>query len=267
MIRIGITGAAGRMGKSLIQALKTAQNLQLTVAVERLGSEFLHADSGEIAGVGCNGVIIGADLAVELENFDVLIDFSIPTATLAYAELCREAKRRLVIGTTGIDSVCREQLIKIAREIPIVLAPNMSVGVNLCFKILDLAARVLGENVDVEILEVHHKNKVDAPSGTALRMGEIIANVWGKELSDVAVYVRAGHTGPRPAGAIGFATIRAGEVAGEHSVWLVTAEERIEIVHKATSRSTFAQGALRAANWIVAYDSGWYDMQDVLGLR
>lgn len=267
MTRIAITGATGRMGKSLIQSLQTAKNLHLTVAIERPDCELLGADSGEAAGIGHNGINISADLAAKLDSFDVLIDFTAPAATLSHAELCRQAKRRLVIGTTGIDSTGREQLTKIATEIAIVLAPNMSVGVNLCFKLIDVATRVLGTDADVEIFEAHHRHKVDAPSGTALRMGEVVANARGHALNQVAIYTRSGNTGPRPPGAIGFATIRAGDIAGEHSVWFVTEGERIEITHKANNRITFAQGALRAASWIIGRNNGLYDMQDVLGLK
>lgn len=267
MLKIAITGAAGRMGKALIQAIANAQDLQLMVAIEKIDSPVLNLDSGEVAGIGRNGIIITSNLAATLDAFEVLIDFSTPMATLHNAELCRTTHRRLIIGTTGINNTVRTQLNEIAQQIPIVMAPNMSIGVNLCFKLLKVAAQVMGKDVDIEIFEAHHHHKVDAPSGTALRMGEIVANALGQELSQVAIYARDGQTGPRPKGAIGFATMRAGDIAGEHSVWFVGEGERVEITHKATSRATFAQGALRAARWIMQHNNGLYDMQDVLGLR
>lgn len=266
MIRIAISGAAGRMGQALVQALAEAAGLCLTVAIERPESGLLGADVGELAGLGRNGIVIGADLASQLKNFDVLIDFTTPTATLAYTQICQTAGRRLVIGTTGINNVGRAQIAQAATNIPILMAPNMSVGINLCFKLLDIAARVMGAEANIEIIEAHHRHKVDAPSGTALRMGEIMATALDRDLQQVAVYARKGHTGSRPKDAIGFATIRAGDLA-EHSVWFAGAGERVEITHRASSRIPFAQGALRAACWLTEHDNGLYDMQDVLGLK
>jgi 4-hydroxy-tetrahydrodipicolinate reductase len=267
MINIAISGAAGRMGKALIQAITNIQDLRLTVALERLGCNALGVDSGEFAGVGSNGIVIESNLAAALNRFEVLIDFSTPNATLANAELCGSAHKRIVIGTTGIDQIGKTQLANIAGQIPIVMAPNMSIGVNLCFKLLDIAATVLGNTTDVEIFEAHHRYKVDAPSGTALHMGEVIANAWRQDLQSIAVYARNEHTGQRTPGTIGFATMRAGDIAGEHAAWFVSEGERVEIVHKATNRANFAQGALRAARWVMQQSPGLYDMQDVLGLR
>ncbi|KOR30536.1 dihydrodipicolinate reductase [Achromatium sp. WMS2] len=267
MTRVAIAGASGRMGKALIQAVTEAPDLQLAAAIERIDSKYIGQDAGQVAGLTPNDIVIAADLSTCINNIDVLIDFTTPDATLANIKLCQTAQRRLVIGTTGFSAKQRTYVDQAAVDIPIVMAPNMSVGVNLCFKLLDLAAKVLGTDVDVEIIEAHHRHKVDAPSGTALRMGEIIAKASGKELPQVAVYARQGHTGPRSQGEIGFATVRAGELAGEHTVWFVGEGERIEISHKANSRMNFAKGAVRAAAWIMRQDKGLYDMQDVLGLR
>jgi 4-hydroxy-tetrahydrodipicolinate reductase len=265
--RIAITGAAGRMGRTLIQACAQASDLTLTAALEHPQSSLLGGDAGELAGPGTLGVRMGADPAAAVNDFDVLIDFTRPEATLGYLEACRPAGRRMVIGTTGFSGAQRARIEAASRDIAIVLAPNMSVGVNLCLKLLDLAARVLGDEVDVEVIEAHHRHKVDAPSGTALRMGEVVAGALGRELASCAIYGRQGHTGERTPGTIGFETIRAGDIVGEHTVLFAGAGERVEITHKASSRMTFARGALRAAGWLMARDRGLYDMQDVLGLR
>ncbi|MBK1724447.1 4-hydroxy-tetrahydrodipicolinate reductase [Thiocystis violacea] len=265
-IRIAIAGAGGRMGRTLVQAVTESEGLRLGAATERAGSSLIGTDAGELAGVGELGVALVANLADVIPHFDVLIDFTAPAATLANLELCRSAGKRMVIGTTGLDATQRAVIAAAGEEIGIVFAPNMSVGVNLCFKLLDIAARVLGDEVDIEIIEAHHRHKVDAPSGTALRMGEVIADALGRDLKEVAVYGREGHTGARERQTIGFETIRAGDVVGEHSVWFAAEGERVEIAHKASSRMTFARGAARAARWIAERDSGQFDMQDVLGL-
>ncbi len=264
--RIAVAGAAGRMGRALVQAVSDAEGVMLTVASESPQSHALGVDAGELAGVGHLGVTIDADLGLRQDLFDILIDFTTPAATLDHLALCRQAGRGMVIGTTGLDVQQRSDVFAASGDIPIVLAPNMSVGVNLCFKLLDIAARVLGDEVDVEIFEAHHRHKVDAPSGTALRMGEVIAGALGRDLEQVAVYGREGHVGPRKRTTIGFATVRAGDVVGEHSVWFAGEGERIEIAHKASSRMTFARGATRAARWLAGRPPGLYDMQDVLGL-
>lgn len=266
-IRIAIAGAGGRMGRTLVQAVTETEGLILGAATERAGSSLIGADAGELAGVGHLGMAVVAELSEVLADFDVLIDFTAPAATIAHLGLCRAAGRRMVIGTTGLDEAQRAAIAVAGEEIGIVFAPNMSVGVNLCFKLLDIAARVLGDEVDIEIIEAHHRHKVDAPSGTALRMGEVIAAALGRDLKEVAVYGREGHTGPRERRTIGFETIRAGDVVGEHGVWFVADGERVEIAHKASSRMNFARGAARAAGWIAGRERGLFDMQDVLGLR
>ncbi len=267
MIRIAIVGAAGRMGKTLIQAVQETEGLVLGAATEQPHSTLIGVDAGDLAGVGTVGVAVTAALSEVMDDFDVLIDFTAPAATMAHLELCRAAAKPMVIGTTGLSEEEKQCLDEAAQEIGIMFAPNMSVGVNLCFKLLDLAARVMGDTADIEIIEAHHRHKVDAPSGTALRMGEVVANALGRDLNECAVYGREGHTGERDRQTIGFETIRAGDVVGEHSVWFATPGERVEIVHKASSRMTFAGGAARAALWISKQKSGRYDMQDVLGLR
>jgi len=266
-IRIAVAGAGGRMGRNLIQAVTEAQGLRLGAATEQPESSLLGTDAGELAGVGRLDVPLVADLSEVIDDFDVLIDFTVPTATMVHLALCRRSAKRMVIGTTGLDEAQRVQVTAAGEEIAIVFAPNMSVGVNLCLKLLDIAARVLGDDVDIEIIEAHHRHKVDAPSGTALRMGEVIADALGRDLREVAVYGREGQTGARERRTIGFETIRAGDVVGEHSVWFAAEGERIEIAHKASSRMTFAGGAARAAGWIAERERGLFDMQDVLGLR
>ncbi|MEY6433377.1 4-hydroxy-tetrahydrodipicolinate reductase [Thioalkalicoccus limnaeus] len=265
--RIAVAGAAGRMGRTLVQAVTAADGLALTAGTERPGSPFLGADAGELAGVGCLNVPIRARLDEVTDAFDCLIDFTTPAGTLEHLRSCEAAGRSMVIGTTGLDAAQRQTIERAAQRIPVVLAPNMSVGVNLCFKLLEVAAQVLGDEVDIEILEAHHRHKVDAPSGTALKMGEVIATTLGRDLGAVAVYGREGHTGPRDRATIGFATVRAGDVVGEHSVWFVGEGERIEITHKASNRMTFARGAARAAAWLAGRPAGLYDMRDVLGLN
>jgi len=267
MSRIAIVGAAGRMGRTLVQAVHETPGLDLTVAVERLGSSLVGADAGELAGVGRLNVPVEDDLAAAANRFDTLIDFTTPASTIAHVALCRAHGKRMVIGTTGLDAGGRAVIAAAGTDIGIVFAPNMSVGVNLCFKLLEIAARVMGEDADIEIVEAHHRHKVDAPSGTALRMGEVIAETLGRNLPEVAVYGREGRTGERDRRTIGFETIRAGDVVGEHTVWFATVGERVEITHKASSRMTFAKGAVRAAQWLAGRPAGLYDMQDVLGLR
>ena len=267
MTRIAITGAAGRMGRSLIEACHQADGLELTVALEHPDSSLLGSDAGDLAGIGKLGILVGADLAAVADDFDVLIDFTRPEPTLANLQICRQAGRRMVIGTTGFSDAQQAQIRTAAQDIGLVFAPNMSVGVNVCLKLLELAARVLGDDVDVEIIEANHRHKVDAPSGTALRMGEVVAEVLGRDLKSCAVYGREGHTGERQRQTIGFETIRAGDIVGDHTVLFAGTGERIEITHKASSRMTFANGAIRAAGWLMERDSGLFDMQDVLGLR
>ena len=266
MTRIAITGAAGRMGRSLIEAVHQTDGMEVTVVLEHPDNSLLGSDAGDLAGIGRLGVILGSDLAAVVDEFDVLIDFTRPEPTLANLEVCRQAGRRMVIGTTGFSEAQREQIAAAAADIGIVFAPNMSVGVNLCLKLLDMAARVLGDEVDIEIIEAHHRHKVDAPSGTALRMGEVVAAALGRDLKSCAVYGREGHSGERDSKTIGFETIRAGDIVGDHTVLFAGTGERVEITHKASSRMTFANGAVRAAAWLTGREVGLFDMQDVLGL-
>ena len=265
MINIAIAGAAGRMGRALIDATTKAEGLRLAGALERTGSSAIGKDAGELAGVGKLGIALTDSL--RSIDFDVLVDFTTATATLEHLAYCRDVGRRMVIGTTGIDEAGKKKIAEGAEKTAIVFAPNMSVGVNLCFKLLDIAARVLGEGVDIEIIEAHHRYKADAPSGTALRMGEVVAKALGRDLAAVSVHGRHGITGERARNLIGFSAIRAGDIVGDHTVLFAGGGERVEITHRAESRATFASGALRAARWVAGRPAGLYDMQDVLGLR
>lgn len=266
-VKIAVTGASGRMGRSLIEAVRDDANTQLSAAVERPGSSVCGVDAGEIAGIGAVNVIIGESPVDAIRHSDVLIDFTRPEVTLANLEFCVQHGCKMVIGTTGFSDAEKAVIEEASKEISIVFAPNMSVGVNLCFKLLDLAAQVMGNEVDIEVVEAHHRHKIDAPSGTALRMGEVVADALGRDLKECAVYGREGNTGERDRGTIGFETIRAGDIVGEHTVLFADIGERVEITHKASSRLTFAKGAVRAASWLTGRESGLFDMQDVLGLR
>ena len=267
MQRIAVMGAAGRMGKTLIEAVQQAADASLSAAIDRPDSTLVGADVGELAGVGRLGLTLAGDLQAVVEQFDVLIDFTHPSVTLKNLEVCRRAGKAMVIGTTGFSVAEKLLLEQAAKDIPIVFAANYSGGGNLCLKLRDTAARVLGDEVDIEIIEAHHRHKVDAPSGTALRMGEVVANALGRDLQKVAVYGREGQTGARERETIGFATVRAGDVVGDHTVLFAADGERVEITHKASSRMTFAKGAVRSALWLDGRAAGLYDMQDVLGLR
>jgi 4-hydroxy-tetrahydrodipicolinate reductase len=266
-VRVAVIGVGGRMGRTLVKACQAAKDLELAAAVTHLNSPFIGADVGEIVGVGKVGITIEPSLSGIIDVIDVVIDFTRPQGTLDTLAVCREHGRRMVIGTTGFSDAQRAQIKAAGEDIAIVLAPNMSAGVNLCLRLLDIAARVLGDAVDIEIIEAHHRDKADAPSGTALRMGEVVANALGRELSECAVYGRHGQTGVRDPKAIGFETIRAGDIVGEHTVMFAGIGEQVAISHKATNRMTFANGALRAARWIMREPRGLFDMQDVLGLR
>jgi len=265
-LNIAVAGASGRMGRALMEAIAQAPDLRLQVALDRPGSPFLDRDAGELIGAPC-GVAIREDFRTVAGECDMLIDFTRPEATLGYLPVCRDSGVGMVIGTTGLSAGQREQIAAAALGIPIVLAPNMSVGVNLVLKLLELAAGVLKEGYDVEVIEAHHRHKVDAPSGTALRMGEVVAKALGRNLSECAVYGREGVTGERPPSTIGFSTVRGGDIVGDHTVLFAGTGERVEITHKASSRATFAMGALRAARFMAERKSGLFDMQDVLGLR
>ncbi|MBR01809.1 MAG: 4-hydroxy-tetrahydrodipicolinate reductase [Acidiferrobacteraceae bacterium] len=265
MIRVAVAGAAGRMGHALLTASLATDGVTLSHAFEHPGSDAVGQDAGEIVGVGRAGVEISD--AIAGPEFDVLIDFTTPSASLNNLAWCRETGHRIVIGTTGFDAQQKEAIAQAAGDIGIVLAPNMSIGVNVCFKLLQVAATAFGDEVDIEVLEAHHRNKVDAPSGTALRMGEVVAKALDRDLDSEGVFVRHGHTGARERKSIGFATVRAGDIVGEHSVLFAGTGERVEITHKASSRAIYAAGALRAACWLIGKSVGLFDMQDVLGFN
>ena len=267
MSRIAITGAGGRMGRALIDAISLSDNAQLSAALEHPQSSLLGVDCGELAGVGKNGILVAGSIDQVADQFDVLIDFSVPAATVANATFCAAYGKKMVIGTTGLDAQQLAQIAAAAEHTAICMASNFSTGVNLCFKLAELAAKVLGDETDIEIIEAHHRHKVDAPSGTALSLGESVAGALGRDLRQVAVYGREGQTGARDAETIGFATVRGGDIVGDHTVLFAGEGERVEITHKASSRLSFARGAVRAALWLGAKESGQYDMQDVLGLK
>lgn len=265
MTRIAIAGIAGRMGRNLALACRQSDDLELTQALERKGHAALGSDSGLLAGIEANGIAISDEL--NPDAFDTLIDFTHPSATTGHVDFCVTNHKRMVIGTTGCDARLEDKLAAAGGEIAIVYAPNMSVGVNLCLELLKIAAEVLGDDVDIEIIEAHHRHKVDAPSGTALKMGRVIADALGRNLDECAVYGRQGQTGARQRQTIGFETIRAGDIVGEHTVMFADDGERIEIAHKATDRMTFARGAIRACRWVSTQKPGLYAMRDVLQLR
>jgi 4-hydroxy-tetrahydrodipicolinate reductase len=265
-LKVAIAGSAGRMGRALMEAVAQADDVRLQAALERSDSPFIGKDAGESIGAP-NGVRITGDFESALRGCDVLIDFTRPEGTLQHLEACVRHGVRIVIGTTGFGPEQKSRIDQAARRIAIVMAPNMSVGVNLVFKLLESAAKVLSEGYDVEIIEAHHRHKVDAPSGTALRMGEVIAQALGRDLKSHAVYGREGVTGERKKSTIGFATVRGGDIVGDHTALFAGIGERVEITHKASSRATFALGALRAARFLADKKAGLYDMQDVLGLR
>ena len=268
--RIAITGAAGRMGKALIEATAAAEGVELTAAIVRPRSSLIGADAGELAGIGGLGVALVGSLLEVINDFDVLIDFTVPQSTLGNIALCAEHGKSVVVGTTGFSEIEKSQLNHLSKKTSLCVASNFSTGVNLCFKLLDVAARVLSEGYDVEIVEAHHRHKVDSPSGTALRMGEVVAGVLERDLNKVAVYGREGVIGARDSQTIGFSTVRGGDVVGDHTVSFMADGERIEITHKASSRLAFANGAVRAASWLKQRGSrktGLFDMQDVLALR
>ncbi len=263
---IAIAGSAGRMGRALLEAVAESADFRLKSALERADSPFIGKDAGEIIGAP-NGVSISGNLQSALPGCDVLIDFTRPEGTIEHLDACVRNGVKMVIGTTGLTDEQQARIDIAADKIAIVQAPNMSVGVNLVFRLLDVASRVLAEGHDIEIVEAHHRHKVDAPSGTALRMGEVIANALGRDLKSCAVYGREGVTGERKSSTIGFATVRGGDIVGDHTAIFAGTGERVEITHKASSRATFAVGALRAARFIADKNNGLFDMQDVLGLR
>jgi 4-hydroxy-tetrahydrodipicolinate reductase len=265
-LRIAIAGASGRMGKMLIETVLAADDAELVGALDISGSPAIGMDPGQSWGIPTD-IRITDQLEQGLKDAQYLIDFTRPEGTLAHAAYCAAHGIHMIIGTTGLSASQQQELASHSDKIGIVFAPNMSVGVNATFKLLELAAKILQDGYDVEIIEAHHKHKVDAPSGTALKMGEIIARAQQKDLKDWAVLSREGHTGERKDGTIGFATIRGGDVVGDHTVLFAGDGERIEITHKSASRMSYAQGALRAARYLQNKQSGYFDMQDVLGLK
>ncbi len=265
MVNIAISGVTGRMGRCLIQSVIQSKEVKLTAAIARPGSHVVGLDAGEWVGCEKQNVAICDNIESVVTGFDVLIDFTTIENTLQNLTTCHKAKRNMVIGTTGFNAQQRQVISNMAKDFALVLAPNMSIGVNLCFKLLELTAKTMNDDIDIEIIEAHHRHKVDAPSGTALAMGEVIAKSLGRDLKKCAVYGREGHTGERKTSTIGFETIRAGDIVGEHTVMFAGIGERIEISHKASSRMTFAKGAVLAAKWLKQKNIGQYDMQDVLG--
>lgn len=265
-MKITIAGASGRMGQMLIEAVLSSGDLELAGALDVPGSAAIGQDASAFLGRP-SGVIITSDLRAAVAGVDALIDFTRPEGTLAHLAVCRELGVRHIIGTTGFDEAGKKAIAEAATDIGIVFAPNMSVGVNVVLKLLDMAARALASGYDIEVIEAHHRHKVDAPSGTALAMGETLAHALGRELQECAVYAREGHTGPRDPSSIGFATIRGGDIVGDHTVLFAGTGERIEISHKASSRQGYAQGSLRAARFLATRPAGLYGMDDVLNLK
>lgn len=266
-LRIAVVGAGGRMGRQLIQAIQSHAGVTLGAALEREGSSLIGTDAGELAGIGQSGIHIQDSLESVINDFDILVDFTRPEGTLYHLKVCSEHHKGMIIGTTGFDDAGKKAIEQAAQHIPIVFAANFSVGVNLVLKLLEKAAKVMGDYADIEIIEAHHRHKVDAPSGTALAMGESIATSLGRSLADCAVYSREGYTGERESGSIGFATIRAGDIVGEHTAMFADIGERVEITHKASSRMTFANGAVKASLWLSDKNKGLYTMKDVLDLE
>ena len=265
-LRIAIAGAGGRMGHMLIEAVNASTDCRLTGALDMAASPAIGLDASAFSG-RFSGVLINSDLREGLKNSSVLIDFTRPEGTLAHLAICRELGIKLVIGTTGFSEDQKAEIAAAAKDIAIVMAPNMSVGVNVTLKLLEMAAKAMSTGYDIEIIEAHHRHKIDAPSGTALKMGEVIAGALGRDLKDCAVYAREGVTGERDPSSIGFATIRGGDIVGDHTVLFAGTGERIEISHKSSSRATYAQGSLRAARFLAGQSSGLFDMFDVLNLK
>lgn len=265
-LKIAVAGASGRMGRMLIEIVQAADDAVLVGALDRAGSAGIGSDAAAFLGTPSQ-VLINAELAAGLKDADVLIDFTRPEATLAHLAHCAEHGVKMVIGTTGFDQAGKDAIAAASKKTAIVFAPNMSVGVNVTMKLLEMAAKNFSHGYDIEIIEAHHRHKVDAPSGTALKMGEVIADALGKKLEDVAVYAREGVTGERDPSSIGFATVRGGDIVGDHTVLFAGIGERIEITHKSSSRATYAQGSLRAARFLAGKETGLFNMQDVVGLN
>ncbi len=265
-LAVAVAGATGRMGRMLIEAVVRAVDYRLSGALEVSGSASLGHDPAAFMGVD-SGVRLTSDLRQGIAGAQVLIDFTRPEGTMAHLAVCRELGVSAVVGTTGLSAQQKDEVARIAQQVPIVMAPNMSAGVNVVFKLLDMAARALNEGYDIEIIEAHHRHKVDAPSGTALQMGEVVARALGRDLASCAVYGREGVTGERKSSTIGFSSLRGGDIVGDHTVLFAGTGERIEITHRAASRATYVQGSLRAARFLVGKRHGLFDMHDVLGLR
>ena len=266
-VKVAVAGACGRMGKEIIKAIFEDPEVELASAFERKDHPQIGTDAGQVAGVGELGVKIIDDASSAIAQAEILIDFTYPAPTIEHLEICAEKGKGAVVGTTGLSEVQKERLKSLAEKIPILYSPNMSVGVNLLFALVRKACEVLGRDYDLEVIEAHHRLKKDAPSGTALRLAEILAEVRGWELNEVACYKREGAIGERPKEQIGIQTIRAGDIVGEHTVLFATTGERIELTHKASSRQTFARGALRAVKWLKGKPKGLYSMQECLGIR
>ena len=265
-LKIAVAGASGRMGRMLIEAIRNAPDARLAGALDVTGAPGIGTDAAGFLGEDA-GVMITDSLDQALTDADFLIDFTRPEGTLKHLEYCAEHGIKVIIGTTGFDDAGKAAIAAAARHTAVVFAPNMSVGVNVTMKLLEMAAKSFAEGYDIEIVEAHHRHKVDAPSGTALQMGEVVANALGRDLKEVGVFAREGVTGERDPSSIGFATIRGGDIVGDHTVLFAGIGERIEISHKSSSRVTYANGSMRAARFLAGRDSGLYDMQDVLGLR
>ena len=265
-MKLAIAGSSGRMGRALIESVLADRELKLSAALDVVGSPYIGKDAGEAVGNVC-GLAISADYATGIAASDCLIDFTRPEGSLLHLDACVKSGTSMVIGTTGFSAGGRQRIVEAAARIPVVFAPNMAVGVNATFKLAEVAAKILGEDYDVEIIEAHHRHKVDAPSGTALKLGEVVAATLGRDLKTCAVYGREGDTGERDAKSIGFHAVRGGDIVGEHTVMYAGSGERVEITVRSQSRTTYAAGALRAARFLAGKAAGLYDMQDVLGLR
>lgn len=266
IIKVAVVGASGRMGRMLVESALKDEGVKLVSAIDQPGTPAIGKDAGDLVGTHC-GVQVTSNVEEGIARADCLIDFTRPEGTLEHLAICRRHKVAIVIGTTGFDEEGKQAIADAAREIPVVFAPNMSVGVNVVFKLLDTASRILAQGYDIEIVEAHHKHKIDAPSGTALRMGEVVAQALGRDLEKCAIYGREGVTGERDPSTIGFATVRGGDIVGDHTVMYCGTGERVEISHKAGSRMPYALGSLRAARFLADKQNGLFDMQDVLGLR
>ena len=265
-IKIAVVGASGRMGRMIIESALKDAGVRLVAAIDQPGTSAIGKDAGELVGQPC-GVMVTSDVEAGIALADCLIDFTRPEGTLHHLSICRRHHVGMVIGTTGFDAAGKAAIVEAGKEIPVVFAPNMSVGVNVVFKLLDMASRIMNEGYDIEIVEAHHRHKIDAPSGTALRMGEVVAQALGRDLKECAIYGREGVTGERDPSTIGFATVRGGDIVGDHTVMYCGTGERVEISHKAGSRMPYALGSLRAARFLAGKQNGQFDMQDVLGLR